>query len=156
MSENEMGVDAHVPSDTEAFDKKVAEMKAKGWTEDVTEEDKALHAAVQRFASFANFYLQNEQAGMGANHLLIQLFTNQAILQAEVAYLTEEITETDAKEIAKFKTRIREEMEQRLTELQVEHKIVITPQAVTVPQREGGIQVVKKEIPSAPIPEQED
>lgn len=154
MLENEMGVDAHVPSDTEAFDNKVTEMKTLAEAA-VTEEDKALAVVIQRFASFANFYLQNAEA-LGTNTLQIELFTNLAIVQAQLTYFSERFLEKDMGEIRKFKARIKTEMERRLSDYQVEHKIVITPQAVTVEEREGKIQVVKKEIPSAPIPEQEE
>jgi len=60
MPDKKINVDAHIPSDTEQFDKKVAQMKRPMRTPEREELDHKLSLLVSRLSSYANFHTKNE------------------------------------------------------------------------------------------------
>lgn len=67
------GIDAHIPSDTEGFDKKVTEMRRKPPV--VSPEREELNMKFQllttRLGSYASFYIQNKDNGLGLESLAV-------------------------------------------------------------------------------------
>jgi hypothetical protein len=131
------GVDAHIPSDTEAFDN-VVEMKKR--EDEEVRGMKELQAQLQittlRCVNYAHFVINNEENGLGRDSLLRQIYTQDAFNHATIAALSKLIAQKlgiSNKEILSETLKI---VEENLFTLQQQYNIIIRPEGVTLGRNE--------------------
>lgn len=111
------GADAHIPSETEQFDRMSEQ-------QEITPEQKELANEVRRLTQYSNYLLQHDQAGM----MLIDAHVHKALLRAELMALSKLVTKKLGVSESEFTKAIIQEIQQELLLRQMDHRIIITPE----------------------------
>lgn len=111
--------DVYVPGDTEQFDRMAQ----------ASDDSKAKYIAqVKRFDHLANFLASRSKEGIIGE--VLDSWTGKAVMRCEIMCILEILAEKGLIEPTDFMNKITDRMDRQLSLLQIEYKVILTPEGV--------------------------